>query len=243
MLKSFRTLLVALLCVSGTSVFAFTFQPMFVRLDSSGAGNVQTFEVRNESDDNLAVRFSVLTRAVDQLGDEVNEDASNLFTIYPARIIVGPNSSSAVKLQWKGPAKLAAEGAYRLVAENVALDAVGSPTSGIKVMFRYIASIYVGDADFSPDLVCQVIGTTSAAGKNGYNVEIENRGTRHVVAEAASIRINDGVNATDALDSSDLGSLSGANYLPRNPRYLFIPKANAVPGRYYNAQLEYESEY
>jgi len=141
---NFRHLIFALAAgaAAATQAAAFTFQPMFARLDASGPGSIQTFEVRNDGDKSLAVRFLVLFRAVGPEGKEINEDAGGLFTIYPARVVVEPRSSAAVKLQWNGPANVASERAFRLVAENVALDSAEPSASGIKVMFRYIASVY-----------------------------------------------------------------------------------------------------
>jgi fimbrial chaperone protein len=243
MFTTLRNCLIVLLAASATSVSAFTFQPMFVRLDASGPGSIQTFEVRNESDESLAVRLSVLTRSVGLKGEERNEDAGGLFTIYPARVVVDPRSSAAVKLQWNGPAGLAAERAFRLVAENLALDSGASASSGIKVMFRYIASVYVGDASYTPDLVCVVKGAKGAAGQKGYTVEILNRGKRHVVADSALLTITVAKGSTIELGPRELGALSGANYLPGYPQRLFIPRSEAVPGKTYVARLDYDPEY
>ena len=243
MKKTIRYLLMTLLAASAANAFAFTFQPMFVRLDATGPGNVQTFEVRNEGDESLPVRFSVLPRTVGPDGVEGNEDASALFTVYPPRLVVEPRSTAAVKLQWNGPAGLATERAFRLIAESVALDSGKPATSGIRVMVRYIASIYVGEADFSPELVSSVKGATGPKGEKGFNVEIVNRGTRHVVAESAILSIKGAKDGVLALGSEDLGALSDANYLPGYPRRLFIPRVEAIAGTTYDAQIDYDAVY
>jgi P pilus assembly chaperone PapD len=216
---------------------------MLARLDASGPGSIQTFEVRNDGDKSLAVRFLVLFRAVGPEGKEINEDAGGLFTIYPARVVVEPRSSSAVKLQWNGPANVASERAFRLVAENVALDTAEPSASGIKVMFRYIASIYVGKATFAPDLIWTVKGAKGATGVKGYNVEILNRGQRHVVADSTLLTITAAKGSLVKLGAEELGPLSGANYLPGQPMRLFIPHAEAVPGKTYTARFEYDPEF
>lgn len=229
------------MAVAIATVAAFTFQPMFVRLDPAGSGSIQTFEVRNEGDKPLAVMFSVLTRAVTHDGVELNQDASNLFTIYPPRMVVEPRSSAMVKLQWNGPTRLEAERAFRLVAENIALDSGGAVTSGIQLRYRYIAAVYIGEASFEPDLVCSVKGITGPEGDRGLLVEIVNKGTRHVVADSARLVVAGIAGRELALEADRLGHLSGENYLPDSPRSLFIPLADAVPGKNYDARLLFEA--
>jgi P pilus assembly chaperone PapD len=232
-----------LLAVSAASVSAFTFQPMFVQLDTSGPGSVQTFQVSNESDKSLAVRMSVLTRVVGTDGKEANADAGSFFTIYPGRLTVEAHSTAAVKLQWIGSTILAVELPFRLVAETVAVDEEESSTSGINVMFRYIASVYVGDAAFAPKLTCVVKGATGTNGARGFLVELVNGGTRHVIAESVVLSIAGVKGKVVALGAKELGALSGANYLPGRPQRLFVPQTGAVPGTRYVAKLVYEPQF
>lgn len=245
MRKSLHICLAALtlLVASAAYVCAFTFQPMFVRLDASGPGSIQTFQVSNESDSSLAVRFSVLTRATGPDGKESNEDASGLFTIYPERVVVEPHSNAAMKLQWNGPPGLSSERPFRLVAENVAVDSGVPSASGLRVMFRYVASVYVGKPTFTPHLVWIVKGARSATGEKGFNVEITNSGTKHVIADTALLKITGVKGKVVALGNKELGVLSGANYLPGSPQRLFIAQADAVPGSTYKAQLTYDPEF
>jgi fimbrial chaperone protein len=240
-----RNFILALVAATAavTQAAAFTFQPMIARLDPAGPGSIQTFQVSNDGDKSLAVRFAVLFRTNGPGGEEINADAGGLFTLYPARVVIEPRSSAAVKLQWNGPADILSERSFRLVAENVPLDASEPDTSGIKVLFRYIASIYVGKASFAPDLAWTVKGATGAAGAKGYSVEILNRGKRHVVADSALLSITAGKGDAVKLGAKELGVLSGANYLPGQPLRLFIPRADAVPGKTYVARFDFDAEY
>ena len=240
-----RILTIALVAAAAaaTQAAAFTFQPMIALFDATGPGSIQTFTVSNDGDASLAVRFMVLFRTVGPEGKEINEDAGNLFTIYPARVVVEPRSSSAVKLQWNGPANVASERAFRLVAENVPLDASAPSASGIKVLFRYIASIYVGKGSFAPDLVWTVKGVKNVAGVKGFNVEVLNRGKKHVVAVSTFLSITAVKGSVIKLGAKELGPLSGANYLPSQPLRIFIPREEAVPGKTYVAKFDYVPEY
>jgi P pilus assembly chaperone PapD len=200
--------------------------------------------VANDGDQALAVRFAVLARTAGPDGKEINMDTGSMFTIYPARVVVEPNSTAAVKLQWNGPADVTSERAFRLVAENVALDAAAEPSSsGIKVMFRYIASIYVGKAAFAPELIWTVKGATGAAGVKGFNVVILNKGKRHVVADSTIMTITGTKGSVVKLGPNELGPLSGANYLPGQPLRIFVPRDEAVPGKTYVARFDFDPEY
>jgi len=240
----FRLSLIAVLtALTAAPAFSFTFAPMVATLASSGPGTVQTFHVTNEGTGRLAVQFAVYSRASSLEGAELNTDASDLFTIYPTSAFIEPGSSASVKLQWHGPAQLLVERSFRLVAQNVALDAGLVKTSGIKVMFRYVASVYVGAASVTPELVTTVLGSEGKDGEKGYTVEIVNNGSRHVVADAASLEITSPEGDSVLLDSAALDVLSGFNYLPGYPIRLFIPRSDAVPGRVYDARLSYEPEF
>lgn len=219
---------------------AFTFQPMFVRLDPTGPGKVQTFEIRNEGDQPLAVKLSIFTRFIMENGDEKNEDASSLFTIYPPRLVVEPRSSASVKLQWNGSDTLEFEQSFRLIAESVAIETETTVNSGIKLVFRYIASIYVGLATYTPNLVCTVTGANDLDGTRGFSVEIINTGKAHIVLDSARLEINGLANTPIIIEEDRLGHLSGQNYLPGIKRIIFIPIAEAITGRNYGVQLYFE---
>ncbi len=231
-----------LLLLSGF-VSAFTFQPMFAYLSTSGANSIRTFTIHNDSSEILPVKFTIVTRSVDSDGKETNADARGLFAIYPARVVVEPNSSASVKIQWKGSLTLDAEQTFRLIAESVPLNTGSSGTSGIKVMFRYIASIYVGSAEFSADLICTVLGSRGPNGENGLTVKIMNRGKRHVISERLSLSVNIEEGRKTTFEGLELGLLSGSNYLPGCELSVFIPQSKAVPGKLYDAQIQYESVY
>ncbi|MFA6508111.1 MAG: hypothetical protein WCT14_18555 [Treponemataceae bacterium] len=238
-----RSFFLLFLTAAAMNANAFTFQPMSARLDSAGAGSILTYRVSNDSDGPLAVRFSVLSRSIDREGTETNEDASRLFTVYPSRVLVEPRSSSAVKLQWKGRADLSSELAFRFVAENVSLESDGVASSSLKVKFRYVASVYVGQETFLPKLVCTVTGAKGESGGKGFRVEVANRGTKHVIAEAVILTIMNVGGKTVVLKSDQLESISGTNFLSGDNRRFFIPWGQAVPEKKYDARIDYQSEF
>lgn len=176
-------------------------------------------------------------------GSELNGPADGLFVVYPARLLLEPGSQASVKVQWKGPTVLSAERSFRLKAEQVPLDTGTGASSGIRVMFRYIASLYVGDSRFSPDLRASVKGSTGPDGKKGFLVAVSNAGGRHVVAEDLSLALSAPGGTALTLPAASLGGLSGANYLAGSSRSYFVPDERAEPGKVYEARLAYEALY
>ncbi len=242
--KALRGLLVSMLVtLASVDIGAFTMEPMMALLIPSGTGSIATFRIKNEGADRVAVRFRVVTRGVDSEGQETNESVDGLFVVYPSRLLVEAGGTGTVKVQWKGIAQPDFEKSYRFIAEQVPIDsaAARSGTSGFKIMFRYIASLYVGDAAFACDLVPTVTGALGENGEPGYAVEIRNAGKRHVVA--TDVRIELGEDGLQQLSSEELGSLSGANYLPLTSRKAFVPRPEATVGTTYAAKIIYEKAY
>jgi fimbrial chaperone protein len=242
-MKALRLTMVALVSAAAVGASAFTMQPMSTLLSPSGEGSIATFRIKNDQNERIAIRFKTLTRGVAADGKETNESADDLFMIYPARVLIQPGMSASVKLQWRGPASVDAERCFRFVAEQVALDAnpAAHENSSITIMFRYIASLYVGQPGFQEKLTTNVVGAADSDGSDGFLVEISNVGKRHIVATEASIDLG---GTLRPLTSEELGPLSGANYLPGTSRSLFVPRPEAQVGQHYDdASLVYKGEY
>jgi P pilus assembly protein, chaperone PapD len=244
MKKALRSLalLIASIALFATPASAFTLEPMSALLAPSGAGSVGTFRIRNDGSSRIAIRLSVMTRSVGEDGKEVN-GPTNAFVVYPARVLVEPGSTAAAKVQWKGPANLEAEQCFRLIAEEVNIDSAPDSSSGIKMKFRYIASLYVGKTSFAPKLDAKVTGAAGPNGEKGFLVSIANSGTRHVVAMKIALTLKEPADSPLSFANEDLGSLNAANYLPGSSRNLFIANDGAEVGKSYDAVLQFESEY
>jgi fimbrial chaperone protein len=238
---------IATLCavaILGTvQAFGFTLEPMSALLAPSGAGSVATFRIKNDGTARIALRLSVLSRRTSPDGQEENAPAEKLFALYPSRLLIEPGASAAAKVQWRGPAAIDAERCFRFVAEQVAIDAEGAKSSGIRIMFRYIASLYVGDSRFKPELSAKALGAEGPQGEKGLLLEVENGGTRHVIALEMKISLLEPDAPPLLISSEELGGLNAANYLPGSSRTLFLPREDAEIGKRYDARIDYESEF
>jgi P pilus assembly chaperone PapD len=235
--------LAAALCASAWCAGAFSLEPMSTLLAPSGAGRVATFRIKNDGPDRVAIRLEVLARSLSEDGKEVDDPAGDLFAVFPSRLLIESGATAVAKVQWKGPQTLEAELPFRLLAEQVGIDSAPDTTSGIKMRFRYLASIYVGTGAFAAKLEAKAEPATGPSGEKGFQVELSNTGTRHVIDRDASLSIKGSGGQDIALSSEELGELSGTNFLPGASRRLFIPDERAEADESYDALLEYSSEY
>jgi fimbrial chaperone protein len=243
-MKAKRLLILALIIIgAAASVGAFSFVPMSASITPSGSGSVLSFKVTNDSPQSIAVVISVMTRAIDVDGKETNEAVGKDFTIFPTRVVVQPNSFQTVKVQYKGLAALPRETCYRVIAEQVPIDFSKQETSGVKVLFRYIAALYVSPAKVTPNIVLDSAVGTEQDGVKGLKVVIKNSGTRHALMSNAVLKIQDSANALPATITGDqTQSFEGQNMLPASSRSFFVPWDLAVNGKSYIGNFDAELE-
>jgi len=221
---------------------AFTMEPMVASVTPSGDGAIATFRFRNEGAEPIAIRMKVLTRALRSDGTEENDPADASFEIYPERLALEPGAQAVVKLRWKGTEKIDRELSFRFVAEQIPVDFGASVGSGIKVLFRYVASLYVGLPAFKPSIAVTARPGTGPGGKPGYTVELRNEGNRHAVVMGLSVELGLGDGSVLALSESDLKALSDLNYLPGTSRRVFVPDGRASQGGSCDVRSRFELE-
>ncbi len=227
-----------------TSGFSFNLQPMVAHLETRGNESFKTFEVTNDGNTSVAVRFTLLTRSSTPGGLEFNENAAEYFSITPDFFVMEPNSKVTLTLEWKGPEEVLNELAFRLVAETLPVEDDGSSiASGIQVLFRYVASVYVGNETFSPSLITTVVGALGPLGETGFKIKVVNHGTRHVIVDSLRLSVPISNRNILRLGKKDLGALFGANYLPEIPLERFLPHPDAEDGKVYYAWIKYDTEY
>lgn len=215
------------------AVSAFTITPMTVSITPTAPGNLANFKVENESGVPIAVVIRVVTRVVDDEGKEKNEAATKDFTVFPARIVVQPTSTQVVKVQWKGSASPASELSYRVIAEQVPVDFSRDQTSGVKVLFRYLASLYVAPRGIVAKPVLESVSGQIRGGIPGLVVRIKNDGTRHALLFNPVLKITTPQRQQIELSGKDLEAIEGNNVLAKSVRNFFVPWPSATAGAVY----------
>jgi len=232
-----KLILVAVFLISiAATATAFTFMPMSITISPSGANSIASFRITNDSSQQIAITIKAMMREIDENGNETNKPADNLFAIFPTRVVVQPNSFQNIKVQYKGNPSLSREVAYRIIAEQVPIDFSQQQTSGVKVMFRYIAALYVAPPNVSHKVSVTKVEYGEQESKKGFFVTITNSGTRHAIINDPVMKIS-GSSFTITLKDVSVSAINCQNLLAGNVRKFFIPCEDAVPGKNYTGTL------
>lgn len=239
------TWVLALLALIGSAnvAEAFSFSPMSASIESSGPNAVITYKVTNESDKQIAVSIKVMTRSIDPAGVESNEPADKLFLVFPARVVLKPNSSQNVKVQYKGNPAVPVELAFRVVAEQLPVDFAKATSSGVNILLTYVAALYVTPKNAEARLlVSQAVGAEQD-GRKGLRITISNEGTRHALISNPVIRLTgkDGTLLAEFGEKA-LETLAGQNILAKSQRIIFVPWEPAQIGGTYQGTISAEIE-
>jgi fimbrial chaperone protein len=213
---------IAALSMAAGPLAAFNLEPIVQDFAPSGDGAVQTFRVTNTGTERIAVRVQVVGRQPDVDGREAMPPLGGLFAVYPERMVLEPAAAQAVRVQWKGPAKLAVEQCFRILAEQLPVDFSTDQQrtgSAIKVLFRYVGAIYVVPAGAKPDVVLESARPAQdGAGRQGLELVFANRGTAHTLLGDLEVTVGGRV-----LGPEELAGISGENVLPGLARRFFLP--------------------
>ena len=232
-----------LLVAIAASAAAFSFVPMSASMAPSGAQSILSFKVTNDTTQTIAVVIKVLTRSMDADGNETNTPVDKEFVVFPARVTVQPNSSQTIKVQYKGNPSLARELCYRVMAEQIPIDFTKQETSGVKVLFRYIAALYVTPAKATPKLVLGQIVGAEKDGKKGLAVTLKNEGTRHALLSTPVLKVQEQASSIPVtLEAEATAAMDGQNMLPALTRNFFVPWEAAVTGATYTGTFNAEIE-
>lgn len=221
----------AVLIFCATIAYGFSFTPISRDFAPSGDGATQTFRVDNPGNTTIAVKISMVTRTMNEDGTETNTDASDQFIVFPSRLVVRPGQSQAVRVQWKGPADIKSERAFRIIADQVPVDfenAQQQDTGSIRIMFRYLGAVYIVPPGAAPDIeVASCKPAKDKKGASGLDLVLDNKGTAHTILTKPKLTLTypDAKGAQHELTLSDdqLSTVAGENILAGATRQFFVP--------------------
>lgn len=214
---------------------AFTLIPMSTTLDPKGMGTAQNFRLDNSSSNRVAFQISVLTRDMDENGNETNQSAAALFTVFPPQGAIAPGKSQNVRLVWKGPANPDRELAFRLVAEELPVNF--TPEAGkaqIKVLLRYMAAVYVAPRNVKSSLQ---VGGCVRTETNTYVLTVTNSGTAHRVLREPKLSLTDPQGQRREVPSEALQPVASENVLAGRTRRFVLTLPGGFTEASYQAQL------
>jgi len=223
------------LCLLPVAGRAFTLTPMSATLAPKGNGTVQTFRIENESSNRVAFEVKLLTRQMDEAGNETNQPAANLFTVFPPQGVIAPGKSQSLRLVWQGPANPTNELAFRLVAEELPVNFTAEKNRAqIKVVLRYMAAVYVQPRNAKPNL--QVASFTRSA-TNTYHLILTNSGNAHQPLIDPTLTLTDAQGRRREVLADALVPVAGQNVLAGHTRRFVLTLPAEFQDASYQAQL------
>ncbi len=237
----FSLLVLVICCVS-----AFQFSPLEQTFEPTGINTQKTYTIVNDSDDQIAIRLTVVERDQDSEGNEVRADASQQFIISPSSIIVNPQSTYVVRVQYRGGSVVTAEKSFRLIAEQIPYSQGKSQTtqSMFNFLYVYATSLYVVPSETVVKVeVGAVRANLDADGNQVMEVTIRNRGNIHQILLDAELTVKDSNgNAVVLTEAEQLTGIDSINILARKSITKTIPWPEGLPfvqGGSYTGSLTY----
>jgi fimbrial chaperone protein len=215
----------SILLLVGCQSQAFTLIPISATLAPKGYGVATSFRVENESSNRIAFQITMITRDMDELGEETQRSASNLFTVFPPQGVIPPGQRQNIRLVWKGPADPTNELAYRIVAEELPVNfEPETRESHIKMLVRYLGTVYIRPNRVKSKL--QTIDLVKAPGNsaetNLYELTLANTGGAHQGLINCELTITNGTGQNTLLKAAQLDTVEGQNILAQHRRRFLI---------------------
>jgi fimbrial chaperone protein len=236
-----KNIALAMLLAATFKVAALSVTPMSVELTETGAGSTASFRIENDSEAPIAVIVSVMTRSIDLDGTERNGPVGNDFLVVPSRMVLEPKTARIVKVQWRGQAPLTVERAFRVLVEQVPVSFAESGGSGIRILFRYIAALYVVPSGAAGRISLAAMVPAFREGQPGFLLTLRNDGTKHYITSNPRLLVRGGSQEIELYGES-LTGLNGLNMLARSSREVFIPWAGASTGTLYEGIFSSDRE-
>src|SRR5262249_56809845 len=95
------------------------FAPWVASLARSGPGAKQVFQVKTETETWAAIQISLVHRDMGVDGRETLKEGEDVFIVFPPQLVLLPHEARALRLQWAGDPKPAAELSYRIIVEQL----------------------------------------------------------------------------------------------------------------------------
>lgn len=203
---------VLLLIFFPISLMAYQLSPLNATYDPSGAGSAKVYTIVNDSDSPIAIEVRAEQRIIDIDGNENNQDGSAYFMIQPNRMIIRPDSTQLVRVQYRGPQTVTRELSFRIISEQIAMPrGAQDAESGqmISFLFVYSTSAYV-----RPTRVVESVTPSVGRTEDGkLEIILENTGSVHQMLNSLAITLSGDDGSTYMLTEEEFAPLSGQNLL------------------------------
>lgn len=206
-------------------LYSFKFTPMSQSIELGGENTNAQFLLENDSSQPMAIELTVKERQMDVSGKEDLPSTSEI-AIFPPQMIIPAKEKRTVRVSWKGSKSLPSEKAFRVIAEQLPLnvDEKAKKQSGIQMLMRYMAALYITP----PDAEAKLKATLRETNPKSITVEIKNAGTKHKILLSPVLTLSHG-GKTWKLKGPDLKVMDGENVLAQGERRFEIPVKETIP--------------
>ena len=225
------------------TLMAYQLSPLNVTYDPTGAGSAKVYTIVNDSDSPIAIEVRAEQRIIDIDGNEANQDGSAYFSIQPNRMIIRPDSTQLVRVQYRGPQTVTKELSFRIISEQIPMPrGAQDAESGqmISFLFVYSTSAYV-----KPSRIVESVTPSVTATDDGkLEVVLENTGSVHQMLNTLSITLT-GDNAEEyVLTEEELAPLAGQNLLTDSRlRTIIDTPSSLADAENITAEISYDFSY
>ncbi|AGH96180.1 fimbria/pilus periplasmic chaperone [Pseudobdellovibrio exovorus] len=221
--------------LSPVTTWAFRLDPMVVDFQPTGTHAAKTIRVDNEAQEKIAVKIQMYRRIVDDKGIETREPTQD-FKVFPTQFSLNSKDSRVIRVVYSGPKEIDREQSYRLVATQLPVDfKEETRQSGVKFLFEFVASVYVNQSKFFPQIEVESI-TAPANGQ--VQMTIANTGTRHRLLRGVSIKLQDTQGRHIVVDENLVKDWNGENLLSGGRRTYTFKSASQFDLKARPAQIE-----
>ena len=232
--RNLPTTLIALMLIAGATR-AFNLTPMSATFDPSGNGSAKSFRVENETSNRVDYQIAMLTRDMTEDGQETNQTAAELFTVFPPQGTINPGQSQTVRVLWKGDRKPTNELAFRIEAVELPINRAPEKNKAeIKVLLRYLGAVYVRPRNAKPKLQVTEFTRTPT---NSYLMVVANTGNAHQPLTDPVLTLTDAQGRTTKVPTEQLNGIAGQNILGNHTRQFTLSLPPEFKEERYEAQL------
>ena len=177
----------------------YTFTPIVQEFTPTGIHTTKLFHLFNPGEKPIALECFVTKRYMDIEGAENNseEEAEELFLVYPSQIILPAGRKQLLRVQWLGDSDLKEELSFRLICRQLPInlkkpdeDEEEANENAIEFLYNYAAAIYVVPRGVKPDI--KIESTQVIEGEEGeklLEIVFNNNGSKHQLMRDLSVKI------------------------------------------------------
>ena len=205
--------------------------------------SAKVYTIVNDSDSPIAIEVRAEQRIIDIDGNEANQDGSAYFSIQPNRMIIRPDSTQLVRVQYRGPQTVTKELSFRIISEQIPMPrGAQDAESGqmISFLFVYSTSAYVKPSRIVESVTPSV--TVTDDGK--LEVVLENTGSVHQMLNTLSITLTGDNGEKYVLTEEELAPLAGQNLLTDSRlRTIIDTPSSLADAENITAEISYDFSY